>query len=765
MFNRPVHAGDGPLFRDATLRGRVTDPAGNPIEGINVILLPTDGTASPTGSYGPATDAAGNFELSNLPPETYTVMLQDYRVRYATTYYPNTLVPSDATRLTLRNDEVTTIHATMEPGGKITGRVRVESDLPLSSVTVTAFRHVEGKGWTPFETDYISQGDRFELNGLPNGPYRLKASAYSYLDGEGISFGEYYGGELFISGGWDVWVNGAETTTIDWEMRDRTARLGGRVLSESGQPLEGIDVRIYRYNPNALPGEEWLYPSEYTETDANGNYSVILSGGGQYKVEFTDWNRVHPTTYNGNMPTLGGAPVITVTDEDVSDVDVTMNRGGSIAGQVVLVDGSADFRSINFNLYRWNDHDSFLRVDRYELERDERGNFTIHGLTAGQYRLQVAANFYYNIGATEWYGGGDSLADATSFTVEVGATTALETFVVGKDRGVLRGQVVETGTNRPIYPNEINLYTTSDLYVGSVDVSPNGHFEFTYLPAGDYQLYIYDRQNQYVDSADMGYEPFGVYSVSADKTTTVKIELAKGSEINGRVWKTLPLEYMYASAYRMIDGEWRSMGSGSIGAGGWYRISGLAAGDYIVQFSGSTPCCDNYQIAEEYYGDVTDEANATRIEVTLGGYVNGINGTLGNHITASGASYEPKAYGSISGQLTDVDGQPLANVEVFLYRQWSSPRGQTGWGQESALVLTDANGNYRFDDVGIGAIYTTGNFRIGFDGAKIGYETIYYGETDVFDSAEIVILTLNDLHATGINAALVHTGCQISNCQ
>lgn len=765
VLGKPAYAADGPLFRDATLRGRVTDTAGNPVEGVAISLRVVDGQPNPN-SYPPTTysDANGNFAMTNLVPNTYVAHLSDYQERYAITYYPGTLVPSHATRLTLRNDEVITINPTVTLAGKIVGTVRLGNNTPLSSMTVNAYRHVDGTGWVKFASDYTYDGDQFTLGGLPNGPYRLQASGYRRVDDQGLSYDEYYGGEKQISGGWDVMVNGSDTTTITWVMRDTTVRLSGRAVSESGLPLAGIRVRVYRFNAGALPGEEWMYPLIYTQTDANGDYSTLLTQTGQYKVAFIDWSEQYTTVYNGNMPTLGGAPIITITDEDVSGVDVTMNSGGSIRGQVVAVDGSADFNHFSINLYRWNEHDAFLHVNNYQLDRDRQGNFTISTLTPGQYRLKIDVNLYANVGYGFWYGGGNTLSEATSFTIGLGETADVGQFVAAQDSGVLQGQIVDVATNRPIVTSRVSLYGNNNIWMGSSAVDGNGRFRMPYLPAGSYDLYVYDDGSKYVDSYQSS-EPLGTFIIEPNKTTNANVKLARGGEINGRVFNSIQLDYRSASAYTLVDGQWVYAGGTGINSDGWYKIGALPTGEYIVRFSGSSPCCENYLIAEEYYGDVTDEDAATVITVELGGYVNGIDATLGNHVSDGDSYFDPQGYGSISGQLTDENGQPIANAEVFLYRQWSSPRGRTGWSDNTAMTVTDASGNYQFDNIGIGAIYTTGNFRIGFDGAKIGYETKYYGETLSFDSAEIVVLTLDDLHATGIDATLAHIGCQISNCQ
>ncbi len=82
-------------------------------------------------------------------------------------------------------------------------------------------------------------------------------------------------------------------------------------------------------------------------------------------------------------------------------------------------------------------------------------------------------------------------------------------------------------------------------------------------------------------------------------------------------------------------------------ADGTYTISGLAAGDYRVQFSAPM----GSDLITEYYSDTTNYSAATPVTVTAGNTTSDIDAQL-----ATG--------GKITGRVTDRNGNPVPNVSV-----------------------------------------------------------------------------------------------------
>ena len=769
VMTAPVYAGDGPLFRNASLHGRVTNVAGSPVSDVQVQIFSADADnpLSPYGDYYSSTRSDGTFRLDNVPPGQYVVQLSDWKGRYSKTLYPGTLVPADATRVTLRNNEVMHIAPVVQAGGSIAGQVELDTGESFQWFDVTAYRHVDGAGWTEFERVNGQEGDRFELTALPNGPYRLHLIGDVLRGEDRVRIEQFYGNEPEISGGWDVTVDGMERTTITWPLEDRSVVLSGRVLSADGQPLARINVDVYRFTPAAGVGYEWSYPIGYVLTDSDGRWQVTLSEGGHYKAHFYEFTGQYVETYNGNMPTLGGAPVIAVEDEDVDGVDVTMHSGGAISGRLVVEGGTAAAESIHFDVFRWNDHDAYQPVWFYESDFDAAGNFTISRLKEGRYRVHAYAHLRGNVRDDVWLGGGSSLLDGTNLTVTVGETTTIKTIELFQNRGTISGQIVDAQTGAAITTAAVSVFSadnSSPHFIGNFEANSAGYFNVNHLLPGAYTLYVDDEAGRYIGSAELGNEPTATVTVQANANTAAKIELRRGGEINGRITNVRPLEYRSATVLRQVNGEWVSIAGTTIGRDGWYRIGGLPTGSYIVMFRGHSPCCGEFYVAEEFYGDAANAEDAEQIEVTAGQYASGINAAVGNHLMNFPVGEQ--AVGRISGHVTSESGEPLANVELSLYRSWTGRSGSVWWSYNADMVVTtDADGRYQFDGIVLGIRYSLDTFRIGINGANIGYDTIYYGDTTSFESAESLPLTIDEPHIKGVDVTLAHTGCMLTACE
>ena len=133
--------------------------------------------------------------------------------------------------------------------------------------------------------------------------------------------------------------------------------------------------------------------------------------------------------------------------------------------------------------------------------------------------------------------------------------------------------------------------------------------------------------------------------VAAGATVTgIDASLAAGASITGHVTdsKGHPVQGVNVSASSTANARWR-LGNAITDANGDYVITGLAAGDYRVQFS--APMGSN--LVSEYHPDTTDYSLAVPVKVAAAATVTGIDASL-----AAGAS--------ITGHVTDSDGHPVA---------------------------------------------------------------------------------------------------------
>jgi hypothetical protein len=95
------HAGLDVRFEiDNAIRGNIYDPAGKPMNGVCVHLVPADGTKGPY--LGDCTEKEGAFEIDEIPPGNYVIIVNDdgeisSTEPFGTFYYPNAAKREEAT--------------------------------------------------------------------------------------------------------------------------------------------------------------------------------------------------------------------------------------------------------------------------------------------------------------------------------------------------------------------------------------------------------------------------------------------------------------------------------------------------------------------------------------------------------------------------------------------------------------------------------------------------------------------------------------------
>ena len=165
----------------------------------------------------------------------------------------------------------------------------------------------------------------------------------------------------------------------------------------------------------------------------------------------------------------------------------------------------------------------------------------------------------------------------------------------------------------------------------------------------------------------------------------VSASLARAGSISGVVTDAsgAPRQGIYAYAYRA--GVYVS--SVLTAADGSYRIAGLTAGSYTVQFQDSSGT-----YLGEWFDDVASQTAATAVVVAAGGAVVGVDASLARA-------------GSISGVVTDASGAPLQGMYAYAYRA----------GVYVSSVLTAADGSYRI------AGLTAGSYTVQFQDSSGTY--------------------------------------------
>jgi hypothetical protein len=184
----------------------------------------------------------------------------------------------------------------------------------------------------------------------------------------------------------------------------------------------------------------------------------------------------------------------------------------------------------------------------------------------------------------------------------------------------------------------------------------------------------------------------------------------------------------YASGpFEEVEGEGEGEGAAPdcspSSTNGEYSITGLAAGEYIVEFS--TP----FDYITQYYREAETFEASTPVDVASGQRVSGIDAELSKG-------------GEVEGRVTGAPGgTPLAGIEVC------------AWGVNSQAIAcaeTEPGGAYLISGL------PTGSFKVGFratPSSGLNYLTQYYESETSFEAADPIAVEAEEKQE-GINATM-----------
>ncbi len=166
-------------------------------------------------------------------------------------------------------------------------------------------------------------------------------------------------------------------------------------------------------------------------------------------------------------------------------------------------------------------------------------------------------------------------------------------------------------------------------------------------------------------------------------------------------------------------------GCATTNGSGQYTISGLASGNYYVEFSGSG-------YIEQFYNGKLAGAEAEQVPVTAPG-------------TTAGVNAEMQQGAEISGTVTEAaSGAPLALIAVC-----AQARTGPSAGEGVPCAITNSSGAYTIDDLPSGG-YIVSFREFGFRGR---FELQYYDDKSSLAEATVLQLTAPNV-TSGIDAAL-----------
>lgn len=391
---------DVALPRGSAVTGRVLDEFGEPVTNVRVVagqyrMMNGQRRLMPLASND-TTDDLGQFRLHGLPPGDYYVWTQpqsftfvgssEDRSGYGQTYFPGTLNPAEATRITLSlGQEAQNVLIALAP-------TRIAN---LSGTVTTSNGKAVGMGMMMLRSlaapDVVRPGivrdGAWTISGVPPGEYQLIAQFIPNLEqvattgstrsldgvestfqnitvsGEDItglalttSAGGTARGVVRFEGAAPTGVKGATVRGLDLRGMEITLMTGGGIDAEGAFELKGL-VGLKMLRVFGLPPGWWVK-------------SVAHEGS-----DVTD------------------SPIDFGTGRDISGIEIVLTQNmGELSGTVQDQKGTAvtNYSVVVFSpdSTHWTTQSRFVRTAR----PDQTGRFTVGGLPPGSY-LAVALEY------------------------------------------------------------------------------------------------------------------------------------------------------------------------------------------------------------------------------------------------------------------------------------------------------------------------------------------------------------------------------------
>jgi protocatechuate 3,4-dioxygenase beta subunit len=398
----------------------------------------------------------------------------------------------------------------------VSGQVVTAADgAPLKSSRVALIQQDASSHPQAFSATTDSDG-RFEIKKVTPGRYSFFATHTGYISQQYQSRGMNGGTALTLAPGQEV--DGALFRLV------RGAVITGRIVDESGEPMEKIGVTALRKASAAEMAEmeEWgprvrkeqLVTTTTALTDDRGEYRLFDLKPGEYYVKASEseafqlgaedglsWitrnslgTQYAPVFYPGVIQLDQAQLVPLAAGEEVrAEFAMRQVKTVEVAGRVLAADGRAASGAMVL-LYI---SDAVNWRDQLNTNTNSRGEFTIKGVAPGS----------YIVSAQQLEEGGRRLFAQQK--LEVGNENVDSVLLAFSQGATVRGRITAVGASIPERVQvTFQSIQESDMAGGGSALSkPDGSFQINGVADGDYALRVYDlEQGWYVRSARLGEE-------------------------------------------------------------------------------------------------------------------------------------------------------------------------------------------------------------------------------------------------------------------
>lgn len=485
------------------ITGRLVDESGQPIPNAAVFIRKVGADAT---SRSLGTDENGRFRAEDLASGSYSVSV----------FVPGYVLATEKVeREFYRPGDV--VNLSMMKGGVITGAVTNSSGEPVVGVTVSLARLRDGEN-RPIRGASQSNSRQTDDRGV----YRL----YGLLPGSYL---------VLANGGQSSFQSSGFETDVPTYYPSTTRDAAGEVVVRAGQEISGIDIRYRGDRGHTVSGtltgalaegsstSQVIAPMflAHRSTGAIESRAFVTMRSGRgfafYGVPDGEYDVVVQMNMSTENSMASTSRHVVVKGADVTGLEIALVTLGSISGRVTLERMSAAERPADCKAKRVASLDELVLLTRRDAKAlskdqpmfgfdanittspDEKGEFKIHGVAAGRYRIEIT------LPSDDWFIRGLNRTTAASKQSDVaGAGLAITqsqrvtdlAVTLGEGAASMRGKVVGAteGARVPgqirvhLVPAELEAADDVLRYV-EAKVDNEGAFLLSNLAPGRYYLY------------------------------------------------------------------------------------------------------------------------------------------------------------------------------------------------------------------------------------------------------------------------------------
>lgn len=659
---------DFSLARPSVLSGTVVDSVtGDPVQSAQVRIGRTNSPDSYT-----YTDHTGRYRFSMLTAGTYFVgVTADY---YESILYDDIPCPAgcsltDGTPVVVDADGIVAgIDFALRHVEGIAGFVTSAADgAPVGNV---GFVQVYSDDGLFADNDFINFDGSFFVAVPGPGTYFARTDFYSFYDWvnqlwDGIDCPDFCDLGLATP----IVLGANEVAEISFEVLE-DGQVAGTVTAADAGGLGGFStaVRIYD-DAGAVVGT--------ANTQQNGSYVVSGIGAGDHYAVASNfafrsevYDDIACSVGNACDPLLGTSFAVQY-DTTTSAIDFALDRMGAIEGRVARIGGAVGIPDVDILAVPTAGPSQGGSPESTEgailTATDANGDYRLVGFEAGSYNVYTGSFGYLDKAYDDLpcEDGCDlTLADAV-------VVPDIDTVVGGIDfelqrKAWIEGTVTDAATGDPV-PSYVGLFRADGSAASERFTNQDGEFVFEGLEDGSYFL-VTNAPPEYVDElyenipceylfldASCDVTTGTPISVAVESGAVIDLELDVGGAIAGRVSDVFGNSVNSRTVYA-LDALGNVVGSDSA-FGTFYRIEGLAAGNYYVLTANS-----DHQ--DELWPDVPclgvpipncTLADGTAVAVSLGATTPDIDFVLEDLATISGLMVDSES------------GAPVTDVSIAIY--------------------------------------------------------------------------------------------------